>query len=83
MSAIVFLSLGALFATTRVRLAERFYVLAVAAVLALLVGVSRAALGVHWATDVLGGWAVGLAWAMVWLLIALRLGASSFAGNSV
>lgn len=70
MSAIVFLTLGALIASTRSRVPERLYVLAAAALLALLVGVSRVLLGVHWATDVLGGWAFGAAWAMAWLLLA-------------
>ena len=38
----------------------------------LLVGLSRIALGVHWATDVSAGWAFAAAWALVWLLIARR-----------
>jgi undecaprenyl-diphosphatase len=70
MSAIVFLTLGALIAGTRTRVAERMYILATAAVMTLLVGTSRVALGVHWATDVIGGWAFGAAWALAWLLLA-------------
>ena len=68
-AAIVFLTLGALLASTRVRPAERAYILAMASLMALLVGTSRVMLGVHWATDVLAGWAFGAAWAMLWLLL--------------
>jgi undecaprenyl-diphosphatase len=73
MSAIVFLTLGALFASTRNRRAERVYILLTAALMTALVGLSRVALGVHWATDVLAGWSFGSAWAIGWLVIARYL----------
>lgn len=75
-SAIVFLTLGALLASTRIRAMERTYILAMASLLTLLVGLSRIALGVHWATDVLAGWSFGAAWALAWLLLARRLARS-------
>ena len=69
MSAIVFLTLGALIAATRRRTSERLFILVCAGLLTFLVGLSRIALGVHWATDVIGGWALGSAWAVLWLLL--------------
>ncbi|MGH8014413.1 MAG: phosphatase PAP2 family protein [Candidatus Binataceae bacterium] len=36
-----------------------------AAVLALLVEVYRVSLGVHWTTDVVGGWIIGALWLAV------------------
>jgi undecaprenyl-diphosphatase len=72
-SAIVFLTVAALLARTRTRLIERTYIVAVASVLVLLVGVSRIALGVHWATDVAAGWAIGAAWALAWMVFARSL----------
>jgi len=73
LSAIVFLTLGALAASSRQRNAERAYIMAAAAGMTFLVGLSRVALGVHWATDVLAGWVFGALWAAVCLLIARRL----------
>ncbi len=72
-SAIVFLTVAALLASTRTRAIERTYILAMATLMTLLVGLSRIALGVHWATDVAAGWAFGAAWALAWLLLARRL----------
>lgn len=69
MSAIVFLSVGALVASTQSQLSQRFYIITIAALLTFLVGISRIMLGVHWASDVIAGWIFGLAWACGWLLL--------------
>lgn len=63
LSAVVYLTLGALVAQVQVRRRVKGFVIACAVLLALLVGASRVYLGVHYPTDVLAGWAVGAAWA--------------------
>ena len=66
LSATVFLTLGALIAHFAERRRVRVYALSAAVILSLLVGCSRVYLGVHWPTDVLGGWCIGAAWALLW-----------------
>lgn len=49
---------------------RRMFCLAAAFVLAILVGLSRVMLGVHWPSDVVAGWSFGLLWALILVWIA-------------
>jgi len=72
MSAVTFLTLGSLAARALKDRAARIYVLCLAVAVTLLVGASRIYLGVHWPSDVLGGWFAGFAWALAcWLAARL------------
>lgn len=73
LSAVVYVTLGALMARLVGRGAVKAYALSVALLLTFLVGISRIYLGVHYPTDVLAGWSAGLAWALLWWLIARYL----------
>jgi undecaprenyl-diphosphatase len=73
LSAVVYLTLGALLAQVVSSRADKMYFIIVAFVLTLLIGLSRVYLGVHYPTDVLAGWSVGLAWALLCWVVARYL----------
>jgi len=73
MSAVVYLTLGVLLASRIVRRRFKLVLLALAFLLAGLVGVSRVCLGVHYPSDVVAGWTAGLVWATLCWLLARKL----------
>ena len=70
LSAITYLTLGALLARSHERKLLKVYFLFLAILLTFMVGVTRVYLGVHWPTDVLAGWTAGAVWALLCWLVA-------------
>ncbi|CCV04134.1 Phosphoesterase PA-phosphatase related protein [Mesorhizobium metallidurans STM 2683] len=73
LSAVTYLTLGSLAARFLPDRTTKIFVLALAVLTTVLVGISRVYLGVHWPSDVLAGWCAGFAWAMLCWLVARLL----------
>jgi undecaprenyl-diphosphatase len=68
MSSVVYLTVAVILARTIKGRPAKIYCVSAALVVSFLVGLSRVYLGVHYPTDVIAGWAVGIAWALLcWL----------------
>lgn len=73
MTPVVYLTLATILAAGEREAGEKVLLISCAALIAVAVGVSRVYLGVHWPTDVLGGWALGSAIALVAALVLHRV----------
>jgi undecaprenyl-diphosphatase len=73
LSAITFLTVGALLTRVTDERRVKIYFMATAVFLTVMVGLSRLYLGVHYPSDVLAGWMVGSAWAILCWMGALWL----------
>lgn len=62
LSAVTFLTLGALMTRVAADVRLKAYFMGISVFLTVAVGLSRIYVGVHYATDVLAGWCVGSAW---------------------
>jgi undecaprenyl-diphosphatase len=69
-AAATYLTLGALLARFERRRRLKAYVLSLAVLITVAVGLSRVYLGVHWPTDVLAGWTLGSGWALTCWTVA-------------
>jgi undecaprenyl-diphosphatase len=75
MAAVVYLTLGGIVMAVVEGRMLKMYVLAISVGLTVLVGASRVLLGVHYPSDVIAGWTIGLAWSEAcWLAHAVLTG---------
>ena len=71
-SAAIYLTLGALLASSQGSHGARLYVICLSVVVTIMIGLSRLYLGVHWPSDVMAGWSAGAAWALLFWVVAAR-----------
>jgi len=70
MSAVIYISFAVLISRIENSHKTRLFLISSALIISFLVGLSRIYLGVHYPTDVLAGWMIGLFWALLCWFVA-------------
>lgn len=63
----VYVTLGYLVSASRESWLQQLSIWTAAVFASLMIGISRVYLGVHWSTDVIGGWTIAIAWLVILL----------------
>lgn len=71
-AATLYLTLGAMLAETQPSRPVRIYILSFAVALTTMIGFTRVYLGVHWPSDIIGGWCAGAACAMAFFIFTAK-----------
>lgn len=71
-SAAAYLTVGMMLASTQETKRARIYLVSFAVAMTVLIGLTRIYLGVHWPSDVVGGWCAGAAWALLFWVFMRR-----------
>jgi undecaprenyl-diphosphatase len=71
-SAAAYMTIAAILAQTQTSKAVRIYLVSLAVLVTMLIGLSRIYLGVHWPSDVAAGWSAGAAWALCFWIITRK-----------
>lgn len=74
LSATIYLTLAVMLTRIADRRREKSYLIGAALLLSFAVGLSRVYLGVHYPTDVIAGWAAGVAWSQICWFAAHMIG---------
>jgi undecaprenyl-diphosphatase len=72
LAAATFFTLATVVASVETTKRTKALIFGMAITFVVMVGISRVYLGVHWPSDVLGGWALGASWALLaWVVLSL------------